>query len=151
MSPTEVLAYQIEWAAQDTAHNLDFIPADKLAWKPAPTSKSVLEIVNEMVHFAMALRPVLSGGNFTPVEFAPATTVATAKELLLASAQDYAKALRAVPLAELDRPVDMGFMTLPLVRAAGMPVVEMIHHRGQIVYIQTLLNDTEDHFDMAAV
>ena len=47
MSPLEVLAYQAEWCAKDTAHNLDFIPADKLAWKPAPSAKSTLDIVNE--------------------------------------------------------------------------------------------------------
>jgi hypothetical protein len=46
MNPMEVLAYQAEWAAKDTAHNLEFIPPEKLAWKPAPTAKSVLEMVN---------------------------------------------------------------------------------------------------------
>ena len=30
-SPLEALAYQAEWAAKDMAHNLDFIPADKLS------------------------------------------------------------------------------------------------------------------------
>lgn len=32
-----------------------------------------------------------------------------------------------------------------------MGVIELVHHRGQIVYVQTLLGDTEDHFDMAAL
>jgi hypothetical protein len=153
MSPLEVLASQVEWAAKDTAYNLDFIPADRLAWKPAPTAKSVLEIVNEMVGAAIKMTSVLGGGSWTPAppEFAPATTVATAKELVLSTASQYARALRAVKPEELGRQVDLGFRVWPLPQAAGLPVIEFIHHRAQIVYLQTLLGDTEDHFDMSAI
>jgi uncharacterized damage-inducible protein DinB len=151
MSPLEVLAYQAEWCTKDTAHNLDFVPADKLAWKPAPTAKSTLDIVNEMVGFAKGMLPVLSGGSFARAEFAPATTLAAAKELLLAAGREYAQALRAVKAEDLERKVDLGFATFSLGQAAGMPVIEFVHHRGQIVYIQTLLGDKEDHFDMAAL
>jgi hypothetical protein len=153
MTALEMLAYQVEWAAKDTAHNLDFIPADKLSWKPAPTAKSVLEIVNEMVGAAKAMTAVLGGGSwsFAPPDAARVTTAAGAKELLLSTGSEYARALRAARSEALDRPVDMGYLTLPLVKAAVIPVLEYVHHRGEIVYIQTLLGDTEDHFDMTAI
>lgn len=153
MNPLEVLANQVEWAAKDTAHNLDFIPADRLQWKPAPTAKSVMEIVNEMVGAAKKMTGVLGGGSWTPAppEFTPATTAAAAKELLLSTAREYAQALRAVRPEDLGRQVDFGFRSLPLAQAAGMPAMEFVHHRGQIVYIQTLLGDTQDHFDMSAL
>jgi DinB superfamily len=151
MSPMEVLAYQAEWATKDTAHNLDFIPADRLAWKPAPTAKSALEVANEMGRFARAMIPLLEGGSFGIPNIPPATTLAAAKELLLSTGRDYAQALRAVKTEDLSRPVDLGFGTFPLAQAAGMAVIEFVHHRGQIVYIQTLLGDTQDHFDMAAL
>jgi hypothetical protein len=151
MSPLELLAYQVEWAAKDTAHNLDFIPADKLAWKPAPTAKSTFDIVNEMVGFSKALIPILKGGSFNRVEFPPATTLAAAKELLITSGREYAQALRAVKPEELERKIEFPFGTFSLAQAAGMAVIEFIHHRGQIVYIETLLGDKEDHFDMAAL
>jgi uncharacterized damage-inducible protein DinB len=151
MGPLEALAYQAEWAGKDTAHNLDFIPADKLEWKPAPTAKSVLQIANEMVYFAKGMLPVLSGGSFTRPEVTPATTAAEAKERLLATSSEYAQALRAVKPEDLGRQVDLGFGTVSLAQAAGMPVMEFVHHRGQIVYIQTLLGDTQDHFDMSAI
>lgn len=151
MSPLEVLAYQAEWCTKDTAHNLDFIPPDKLDWKPAPTAKSTLEIVNEMVGFAKGMTPALSGGSFTRAEFAPATTLAAAKELLITAGREYAQALRAVEPEDLGREVDLQFAKFPLAQAAGLPVIEYIHHRGQIVYLQTLLGDKEDHFDMAAL
>jgi hypothetical protein len=151
MSPMEALAYQTEWCTKDTAHNLDFIPPDKLAWKPAPSAKSTFEIVNEMVGFGKGMLPVLSGGSFTRAEFAPATTLEAAKELLLAAGREYAQALRAVKAEDIERKVDLGFATFCLGQAAALPVIEYIHHRGQIVYIQTLLGDKEDHFDMSAL
>src|SRR5207302_9664670 len=92
-SPLEALASQAEWAAKDFAHNLDFIPADKLAWKPAPTAKSALDIANESVGFAKGMLPMLSGGSFTPPNFTPATTAPAAKELLISTGKEYAQAL----------------------------------------------------------
>jgi hypothetical protein len=151
MSPLEVMAYQAEWATKDTAHNLDFIPKDKLAWKPAPSAKSALDIVNEMVGFATGMIPVLSGGSFTRSDAPPATTLEAAKERLVAAGRDYAQAMRAVKPENLGDKIDLGFGVFPLAQAAGMPVIEFIHHRGQIVYIQTLLGDKEDHFDMSAL
>jgi hypothetical protein len=151
MNPMEVLAYLAEWAAKDTAHNLEFIPPDKLAWKPAPTAKSVLEMVNEMVRFPRWMIPALRGGSFERSEFPAPTTREEARELLLSTGRDYAQALRAIKPEELSRQVDLGFATFPLPRAAGMGVIELVHHRGQIVYVETLLGDTEDHFDMAAL
>jgi hypothetical protein len=147
----EALAYQAEWAAKDMAHNLDFIPADKLSWKPAPTAKSALDVANESVGFAKGMLPMLSGGSFTPPNFTPATTAQAAKELLISTGKEYAQALRALRPEDMERKVDLGFGTFPLAQAAGMPVIELVHHRGQVCYIQTLLGDTEDHFDMSAL
>src|SRR5262245_3059462 len=105
MNPLEVLAYQAEWATKDAAHNLDFIPADKLTWKPAPTAKSAIELANEMVMFARGMIPMFSSGSFTRPDSPPATTVQAAKELLLSAGRDYAAALRAVKPEDLGRQV----------------------------------------------
>jgi hypothetical protein len=43
----------------------------------------------------------------------------------------------STPLGELPK----GFI-------AGLPVVELINHHGQITYIESLLGDTEDHMVM---
>src|SRR5437660_285776 len=93
MSPLEGLARQAEWIAKNLAYNLDFIPADKLAWKPAPSAKSALDVANESVGFAKGMLPILRGGSFTRPDFAPATTVQAAKELLIATGKEYAAAL----------------------------------------------------------
>ena len=52
MHPFEMTIGQLEFMSANLAHNLDFIPDDKLNWKPAPEANSVLEIVN---HLAMPL------------------------------------------------------------------------------------------------
>jgi hypothetical protein len=152
MSPVELLAYQMEWAAKDTAHNLDFIPEERLTWKPAESAKSVLDLVTEMAGVALGMAPVLRGESWTFIAPDPIPTDReSARQTLLAAAAEYRRALEEVTPEAMQRPIDLGFAELPFLRAAGLPVVEYIHHRGQIIYIQTLLGDTEDHFDMSAI
>ena len=151
MNPMESLAIQAEWTARNLAYNLDFIPADKLAWKPAPTAKSALEIVNHTAGAFKGMQPVLSGGSYGPAPFAPATTAAEARELIVGAATEYAAALRALSPEDLGKTVQLPFGTFPLGRCATFPVFDVMHHHGQIAYIQTLLGDTEDHFDMSAL
>ena len=161
MNYTDVLAGQAEWAAKNMAYNLDFIPADKLDWKPAPMANSALDIVNHVVAAIRSMKSLLGEGSFEQPDFqrpdfqrpdfAPATTAEEAKSLLIATAQEYAQALRAVKPEDLGKNVNMPFGTLSLARVVSMPVIDLLHHHGQIAYIQTLLGDTEPHFDMSAI
>jgi uncharacterized damage-inducible protein DinB len=146
MSRFESLARQLSWAGPDTARNLDYIPDDKLDWKPAPAAKSALEIVNHVAGFALSMVPVLRGAEWRPPAFTPATTRAEAQSLLTQATEEYAAALREVKPESLDRMLNLPTASFPLAEAIAFPVVDMIHHRGQIAYIQTLLGDTEDHF-----
>jgi hypothetical protein len=36
-------------------------------------------------------------------------------------------------------------------RAALIPVLDLLHHHGQICYLQTLLGDREQHWNEAAI
>lgn len=146
MNPLEGLARIVEWCASNTAYNLQFIPDDRLNWKPAPTAKSALEIVNHVAHPLKGMTPVMRGDAWSVPPFEPATTLAQAQDLLRTSAADYAAALSQVSMEDLHRTVHLPFGDMPLVRAASLSVVEIAHHHGQIAYIQTLLGDTDDHF-----
>ena len=146
MHPMEVPAQQMLWASKNTAYNLGFIPEEKLDWKPAPTANSALEIVNHVAFYIRAMIPVLGGAEWKPVEAAPATTLKEAQDLLTSTVEEYVAALRAVPPADLRRTVSLPFGSFPLARAAMMPAVDLIHHHGQITYIQSLLGDTDFHF-----
>lgn len=147
MHPLQTFAETLRWAGQDTAYNLGFIPADRFQWKPAPSAKSAAEIVNHLLFSLHSMLPVLNGGEWQHPDFTEATGPEDAAALLTAVSEEYADKMLAIPAADLSRDVKIwGHYHTWLGRAATMPVVDTIHHRGQIVYIQTLLGDVEDHF-----
>lgn len=147
MHPFEGLAGSMEWAARDLAYNLDFIPDDKLDWKPAPTAKSALECAAESAYFTRAMLGRLAGGE---MKFEQPETLdkATVQQELRAGAVEYAQALRDFPVEKMGDMEEMPFGTFPLGQLVTFPVLDAIHHRGQVCYIQTLLGDTENHFQM---
>lgn len=148
MHPLESVAGMAEFAGKNIAHHLGFIADDKLGWKPEPTAKSALEIVQHIGYFAIGMAGVLEGGEFAPgSEETPANREA-AQQVILSASSRYAAALRTVDMARFGTTVDLPFGSFPFAMAATMPAFDMIHHHGQIAYIETLLGDTEDHFDM---
>jgi hypothetical protein len=150
MHPLETFAGLVIWAGESAAYNLQFIPAEKLSWKPAPTANSAFEIVQHVCGALRSMQPVFAGGEWNWPEVPMPTTLAEAQEMLTSTTQEYAAALRQVERPALTRMVVVSpaQVEVPLVRAASMPVVDMIHHHGQIVYIQALLGDAEFHFQV---
>jgi hypothetical protein len=141
----EGVAQLAEWAGPDLAYNLDFIPDDRLNWKPAPESKSALECAAEAAFFMKSMIPVLAGAEWTRADHAPASKPEV-QETLRAASKEYATALRAIPVERLAEMVSMPFGDMPLGQVAGFPVIDVIHHRGQVCYLQTMLGDKENHF-----
>lgn len=143
----ETVIKLFEATAEVFIYNLDFIPADKLSWKPAPDAKSALEIVNHLAAYLDSISNALNGESET---FAPATNGDEAKRVLAQSAARYAKAVRGASPAVLnqkfrdDMPLTNGWMVTA-------STLDTIHHAGQIAYIQTLLGDNELHFNEAAL
>jgi len=148
MHPLAPMAELMKWASRNTSYNLEFIPEDRLAWKPAPTAKSALEIVAHVVRAIRGMRPVLEGGGeWSPGDVPVPSGLRAAQDVLESAAAEYAEALQRVDPAQLSRTVSIaGAFSFPLARAASLPVIDMIHHHGQIAYIQTLLGDEEFHF-----
>jgi uncharacterized damage-inducible protein DinB len=152
MQNIHAIAGQVEWAAKNIAYNLDFIPEDKLGFKPSPSANSALEIV---AHTAQALDFFKAAVQGQPPRQPSAAdsnvpdTGEQAKQMIVDSATGYAEALRALTPEDLSRKVELPFGTLPLPFMASMAATDLIHHHGQIAYIQTILGDTESHFDMS--
>jgi uncharacterized damage-inducible protein DinB len=148
MHPLETVASLLEWAARNTAYNLEFIPADRLDWKPAPAAKSAYEIIQHVCAAIGGMQPVLEGASeWAPSEEPLPTSLAEAQQQLLSRCEAYAAALRQVPASDLSRTITIaGTFHMPLARAASMATVDLIHHHGQIAYLQTLLGDEEFHF-----
>lgn len=146
-SAAHALVSLLTWGSRNLVHNLAFIPDDQLTWKPAPGAKSALEIVLHTAESLRAMEPVLAGGDWTPCPQA-ADNREDAGRLLLAAAESFSAALLRMPREGQDRAVVVGRrqVRVRLSRAAEMPVADVVHHHGQIVYIQTLLGDEAYHF-----
>ncbi len=142
-TPSELIANQIDWAHKNINNNLDFVPADKLSWKPAPTSKSVLEIINHAANTVHTFTHAITGSH--KHDLPAATDAASAKALVTQVVQAHLTALNALTPGEMQQMIATPIGEIPKGLAAGLPVVELINHHGQITYIQSLLGDSESH------
>jgi hypothetical protein len=147
MGPVSVLSAMVRRVGRNVAYNLNCFPADKLDWKPAPEAKSALEIVNHVSYYLAGMGPALGGSGWSEPQITPARTAEEAGRLIIRSADSFADALEGLTGEDLHRQVQMPFGSFPAVQVATMGSVELAHHHGQVCYIQTLLGDTEDHFD----
>jgi hypothetical protein len=149
----KIAAWMLRYGARSLVHNLRFIPADRAEWKPEPGVKSALEIVTEVLRAVRMYRPILEGPDYPeprPALPQPAT-LQEAAEMLSTAVEEYAAALEAAG-PDLDRPQEMPFGgVFRASRAVCFPVFDLFHHHGQICYLQSLLGDTEMHWDEAAI
>lgn len=147
MSALETLAGQATFAGHNMAYNFDFIPEDKFDWKPAPEADSALAIANHVAQPLSGMLSMLENGKFKP-EFTPATNREEAKQLVIRLSDAYAAKLRSLSPQDTEGTVQMPFGgEWPKMRALSVPVIDLIHHHGQIAYIQMLLGDTVSHFE----
>jgi uncharacterized damage-inducible protein DinB len=150
MEDLKTAARLLRWLMENLVHNLTFIPEDRLHWKPEPGAKSALEIAGEVIGGQRMMLPVFHGGDWSPQPHPQPKTLEEARSLLLETAAEYAAALESAERAQMDRIVPVFTFPVWAPRAVLLPVVDAIHHHGQVTYIQTLLGDGESHFDMEA-
>lgn len=150
MEKLQSLADQIDFAARNTCYNLDFIPDDKFDWKPEPTAKSVLEIVNHICGNMVGGLGFLTTGEWDP-NYTPATDRDSAKKAITDSYSAYSAKVRTLKPEDLEGTFSLGEQTFPRSFLLGVSVFDAAHHHGQISYLQTLLGDEENHFDMEAM
>ena len=147
MHPLQVLIESLEWAGKNTAHNLNYIPDDKLAWKPAPDAKSALEIVHECITTISWMQGALTGATYDPEAKIPVPeTREDAQKQLLEVSANYIALLQSFGAGDLEGTIELTFGPFPRSRAIALPILDLTHHHGQLAYIQTLLGDTVSHF-----
>ena len=146
----KVTADLVRWAAHDFVFNLEAIPTEKLDWKPSPEAKSAMEIAAEVSTVAASAIPVCSGGEWAPTRFPVPTELDEAKRLVVDNAEAFAAAYESADPALLERTLELPFGKFVAARFVLFPLIELIHHRGQLAYIQSLLGDAEVRFDQEA-
>ncbi len=145
MHPLQLLSDTVTWTGKNLSFNLGFIADDKLSWKPAPDAKSALEISAEVVTVLGIFSATLKKQAPSSDKISFSTREEAQKAVESASA-DYGQLLLSLGDNDLTGEMQLPFGTMPKSRAIVLPVVDTIHHHGQIAYIQTLLGDTETHF-----
>jgi hypothetical protein len=146
MGPYDVLAGMTQYAGVNFAYNLDFIPEDKLDWKPSPDANSALEVAAHVVHALNGMRPLLKGGGFNMDHGAGPTDLASAKAAVIEAASAFAEDLRNIDPAILGNSVETPVGAMPLGQVLTWGPFDLMHHHGQLAYIQTILGDKESHF-----
>lgn len=142
-TPIALVNFYINWVTTNIINNLDYIPEDKLDWKPAPKAKSVYEIVN---HFTGVVAKMTSSITGQPEpKLAEVSTKAEAKQLIQQVSDAHLDAINALTPEQMQETTKTPAGEIPKGAAAGLPVVELLNHHGQITYIQTLLGDDESH------
>lgn len=135
----------VRFIGQNFAYNLDKVPDHRLNWKPSATANSALEIVGHSAHAFRSLRARIR--NEAPPEASPPpSTREEAKTLILNAANGYAEWLEGLTPGDLEGEVTLRMGVLPRERAILLPVTDLIHHHGQICYLQTIWGDVETHF-----
>jgi len=145
MNNIDQLINTMNWAAKNVNHNLDFVPDDKLDWKPAADAKSVMDIAHEIALSTDSIANFLTSGEYQKNVARPDTRD-QAKAAITAAAETYVNALHSLTAEQLTGSAHFPWGEIPMEEAIGMPVIEALHHHGQIAYIQTLLGDTDSHF-----
>ena len=108
MGALQLLAEQLDWDTKNLACNLDFIPDDKLGWKPAPEANLALGTVHHLAgvipHTTAILRSAKEGTSpQEATESKKSVGRKTTKQLLLAAAKSYLKFLQTVTAEDMKK------------------------------------------------
>jgi hypothetical protein len=155
MANLEPVARVVRWGVESMAFNLGQLREDKLNWKPNPESKSALEVTGEVLGVMRMMLGLMSTGSFErpagaedtpggPIRYANPSGLQEAQRQLLETGEAFAAALeKAGP--ELERSVETPFGTMLGSRVVLWGMIDLVHHHGQISYLQSLLGDREMH------
>lgn len=146
MHPLQTLITTTDFFGRNFAFNLDFLSEEQLVFKPSPTANNALEITQGAARHLLNMKAALTGGHFGDVPVEVPSSREQAKELVLRASSEYAEWLKTLDTGDFDEPVELPFGTMCRSQCVAMPVLDLVHHHGQITYIQTIMGDTQSHF-----
>lgn len=136
-------------ANKELSIGLKYIPDDKLTWVPAGKAKPPLQIVADCAAAyrwaAATIRGAPAGPPEQKVDASP--TRADAVERLEAGLADLVAALDEVTEEQSAQKRQMPWGEETVANLMWLGHWHSIYHAGQLNYIQTLLGDTEMHFE----
>ncbi|HEV2473059.1 MAG TPA: DinB family protein [Chthonomonadales bacterium] len=137
-------------------NTLSFVPVDKLAWSPAPTAKSALQIAAHCAGYSGAFASIIRAGKFpgTAEEFRSKvhsvidsiTTLEQAQDILRKGIADSVAALDTVKPEQVGANIATPHGETPFTFFMTLPAYHLDGHAAQIDYLQTCWDDQEVHF-----
>jgi hypothetical protein len=126
---------------------------ERVAWKPEPTSRSVLDLSQEMAQCASWSRDILLGVPWSMLtdeeKHANLSTVKDCELYCLRELESFYDAIRTFPDERLEEVyhLDWGDGGMPITMRENIkyPRWNFNYHEGQIAYIQTLYGDHALH------
>jgi hypothetical protein len=142
-------------AMEGFLHDLSFVPADKLIWKPTPTAKSALEIASHCAGYSGSFATIISAGKFpsTREEFRATVqsaiesiaTLEQAETMLRKGIADSIAALETVKPEQIGAIIDAPHASVPFKFFLTLPAMHLETHAAQINYLQTCWGDQDVH------
>lgn len=136
-------------------HDLSFVPADKLTWRPTPTAKSALEIAAHCAGYSGRFAEIIRAGKFawSVEEFrAPIlsaiesiTTLDEAETMLRKNIAETIAALETVKPEQVGSTIESPQGQTPFIFFLTLPAMHLETHDAQIDYLQTCWGDLEVH------
>jgi len=138
---------------------LSFVPEDKMAWTPTPTSKSAIRIAAHTALYASRFARMLSTGKLPGgdnleewlaqrnAEEAAITSRTEVESIFRKGTDEVLAALGSMPPEMIGKTLDSGFgWSVPMTWLMNLPGMHAIAHAAQIDYLQTCWDDQEVHF-----
>lgn len=155
MTYQEAIVELIQGAAADLFRSARTMPQDKLEWKPAETSRSPLELVQEIVQTTGWTTIILNNRGLPDLGEDPesdarderkawATLDACETELNNRTPALF-EAIQNFPVDQLKETVDLPWGTMSWLQVIDYAYWNIRYHDGQIQYVQTMYGDTEMH------
>ncbi len=147
--------FLVERHSARLAHLLAFVPDDKLAWPPAPQSRSALVLANHSAlsngFFAQILTGTLPNPVPTPEEFFrnlhEAEAEPTTREHVLSRFNESTTELLAAldTVQDLEAPRNSPFGPFPAAFWLDQSAEHLAYHAAQLAYLQTTWGDLDNH------
>ena len=136
---------------------LGFVPADKLAWSPAPTAKSALQIAAHCAGYSRGFAAIIRDGKFPeavqdflgPIEadIRSVETVEQAEAMLRQGIDETIAALDTVRPEQIESVIEVPVIGPTSFRFfMTVPANHLVNHIGQLDYLQTCWDDQVVHF-----
>jgi uncharacterized damage-inducible protein DinB len=155
MTAQEYLSGVCRYMGSALSRTVSHVPEEKYSWSPMGEARPVWDMLLECACILEAAKDWIEQGEmkfeayFAEREQAKADPPALPAllERLNAAAEAYAKAIESLSDEQAEQEIQnpMTGRPAPFIRAASMPIMNMVYHFGQVNYIQTMLGDMEMH------